>query len=89
MRSVSNRATAGDAVGPKDIQTKIKLPITAAVPNNYASLVKALNEGEPIGPQHKSPFSAVFSRWADRLCAEEDSAKMTAVKSRKRFFFGF
>ncbi len=89
LKIVINRATSADAVGAKEIQTQIKLPITASVPNNYASLVRALNEGEPIGPQHKSPFSAVFARWADRLCAEDDSAKMTAVKSRKRFFFGF
>lgn len=87
LKIVINRATSADAVGAKEIETQIKLPIAASVPNNYTELLKALNQGQPIGPQNKSPFSTAFARWADRLSAE-DSAKMIAVKKRKKFFFG-
>jgi pilus assembly protein CpaE len=88
LRIVINRSTSDDAVSTKDIVAAVKFPIATSVPNNYAGLLRALNEGEPVSPQQRGAFTQALAQWADRL-TKEDGATMTAAKTKKKFLFGF
>jgi pilus assembly protein CpaE len=88
LRIVINRSTSDDAVSAKDIVAAVKFPIALAVPNYYAGLLRALNEGEPVSPLQRSPFTQVLAQWADRL-TKDDSATLTAATTKKKFLFGF
>jgi len=87
LKIVINRATSDDAVGPKEIEVAIKFPISISVPNNYAGLLRAINEGEPISPQQRGPFTQAMAQWSERVAAEK-SAAMTSAKPKKKSLFG-
>jgi pilus assembly protein CpaE len=87
LKVVINRATSEDAVGPKEIEAAVKFPISIAVPNNYAALLRAINEGEPISPQQRSPFTQAIAQWSERIAAEK-SAALTAASVKKKAIFG-
>jgi pilus assembly protein CpaE len=87
LKIVINRSTSEDAVSAKEIEKAIKFPIAIAVPNNYAGLLRAINEGEPISPQQRGPFTQAIAQWCDRICVEK-SSEMTATKAKKKLLFG-
>ena len=87
LKIVINRATSEDAVGTKEIEAAIKFPISISVPNNYAGLLRAINEGEPIAPQQRGPFTQALAQWSARIAAEK-SAAMTTSEPKKKAFFG-
>ncbi len=87
LKIVINRATSEDAVGPKEIEAAIKFPISISVANNYAGLLRAINEGEPIAPQQRGPFTQAIAQWSERIAVEKSTA-MTAAKPAKKSFFG-
>ena len=86
LRIVINRATSEDAVGTKEIEAAIKFPISLSVPNNYAGLLRAINEGEPISPQQRGPFTQAMSQWSERVAVEKSTA-MTAAKPKRKSLF--
>ena len=67
-RIVVNRAAAGDAIGPEQVEQAVGFPVSINVPNNYAELMHAINAGEPIPPQRNSGFTAQIKKWAIRIC---------------------
>jgi pilus assembly protein CpaE len=88
LKIIINRSTSDDAVSPKDIVAAVKFPIAISVPNNYAALLRALNEGDPVSPQQRGPFTQALAQWADRL-TKDDAHTMTTAKTKKKFLFGF
>jgi pilus assembly protein CpaE len=88
LKIVINRSTSDDAVSAKDIVAAVKFPIAISVPNNYAGLLRALNEGEPISPQQRGTFTQALAQWAHRL-TDDEAATMTVSKTKKKFLFGF
>jgi pilus assembly protein CpaE len=87
LKVVINRSTSEDAVGTREIEAAIKFPVSSSVPNNYAGLQRAINEGEPIAPQQRGPFPQAILQWCERLAADRASA-MTAAKPKKKSIFG-
>jgi pilus assembly protein CpaE len=88
LKIIINRSTSDDAVKAEDIVAAVRFPISVSVPNNYAGLLRALNEGEPVGLQQRGGFTQAMTKWADRLVFVP-SATMTAAKPKRRFLFGF
>jgi pilus assembly protein CpaE len=67
LRIIVNRSTSDDAVNAEQIEAAIRFPVWMAIPNNYADLVRAINAGEPIPPQHRSTFAQQINKWADKI----------------------
>lgn len=90
LRIVLNRSTSDDAVTSADIQDAVHFPISVAVPNNYSELMRAINAGEPIGPQQRGGFTQAIAQWASRLTSDQP-LKATAVSAepKRRFLLGF
>ena len=88
LKIVINRSTSEDAVGQKEIEAAIKFPIAVSVPNNYVGLLRAINEGEPISPQQRGPFTQAMAQWSERLAAEKPAAMTAAAKPKKKSLFG-
>jgi pilus assembly protein CpaE len=87
LKIVINRGTSEDAVGAKEIEAAIKFPISLSVPNNYTGLLRAINEGEPISPQQRGPFTQAMAQWSERVTLEKSTA-LTAAKPKKKSLFG-
>ena len=64
---VLNRVTDSDTVTPDQIRDTIGLPIAASLPNTYAEMRQALNEGEPLDPNGKGAFTKRMATWARNL----------------------
>ena len=88
LRVVINRSTSDDAVSSDDIVKSLRFPISVSVPNHYAGLLRALNEGEPVPLQQKNGFTQAMLKWADRL-ASDQATKMTSPKAKKTLFGWF
>lgn len=84
LRVIVNRSSSEAAVTPEQIESAVRFPVSAEIPNNYAELVRAINAGEPIGPQARGSFTQAIGRWATRLAAMTDTVQ-TAAPARKRF----
>jgi pilus assembly protein CpaE len=84
LRIVINRSTADDAVSSEQIQAAVRFPVWMAIPNAYAELVRAINAGQPVRAQHRSPFAQHISKWADRLISV--SSTPTAQPAPKKRF---
>lgn len=69
LRIIINRSTSNDAVSADQIQDLVRFPVAIAVPNSYAELVHAINAGEPISPQRRSPFAQQINRWSSKIVA--------------------
>jgi pilus assembly protein CpaE len=86
LRLVVNRSTATDSVTPQQIEKTVRFPISAAIPNNYFELLRAINDGEPIPPQRRSEFNQALSRCANQIVNGANASQPVAVK-KKLFSF--
>jgi pilus assembly protein CpaE len=88
LRIVINRSTSEDAVSPEQIEAAVRFPVWMAVPNAYIELVRAINAGEPVRAQHRSPFAQHISKWADRLLSTSSvpTGQPNALKKRFSLF---
>jgi pilus assembly protein CpaE len=90
LRVVINRSTSDDAVSSADIEASLRFPISVSVPNNYADLMRAINAGEPVPPQHRGGFSQAIAQWANRLVSNQAlTTSSAAAEPKRRFLFGF
>jgi pilus assembly protein CpaE len=90
LRVVINRSTSDDAVSSSDIEAAVRFPISVAVPNNYADLMRAINAGEPVSPQHRGGFTQAIAQWSNRLASNHPSkTTSTVAEPKRRFLFGF
>jgi pilus assembly protein CpaE len=80
LRIVVNRSTSTDAVGAEQIEKAVRLPIAVSVPNSYAELLRAINDGDPVPPQSKSEFSQAIARWAQQIVEDNPAGSVSAVK---------
>ncbi len=87
LRIVINRSTSDDAVTAEQIEAAVRYPVWIAIPNSYADLVRAINAGEPIPPQHRSAFSQQINKWAAKLVSATATQAQQPGSSRKRFSF--
>lgn len=87
LRVVINRSTSEDAVSPAQIESSVRCPISLAVPNNFGQLLEAINEGEPISPANRGPFTQAMASWAARLSTEAPLEAPAATRKGKFFSF--
>jgi pilus assembly protein CpaE len=85
LRIVINRSTSEDAVSPEQIEAAVRFPVWMAVPNAYLELVRAINAGEPVRAQHRSPFAQHISKWADRILSASSTPTAQPGAPKKRF----
>lgn len=86
LRIVLNRSSSHDAVSARQVEATVRFPVFASIPNNYFGLVRAINAGEPISPEHRSEFTAQIGKWAHQV-VEARSPSTTKVRKRRSFAF--
>lgn len=79
---VINRFSSRDAVGIEQIEKAIRLPVEVRICNSYAECVRAINVGEPIGPERKSEYSMQFTKWSNALAGSNGTEKTPPAKKR-------
>lgn len=88
LRVIINRSTSNDAVSAEQIEDLVRFPVTIAIPNNYADLVRAINAGEPISPQHRSAFAQQIGKWSSKLQSVNGGPEKLTGTKRLFAFFG-
>ncbi len=48
VRLIVNRASKGDSIKVEEIEKTLRYPVAWVVPNNYRSVVEAINSGIPL-----------------------------------------
>lgn len=86
VRIAINRSSSNDAVSSQQIESAVRFPVSVAIPNHYAQLVRAINAGEPILPRRRSDFTAQLSKWANDTI-RKDAGVEAEIKAKKRFGF--
>ena len=82
VRVIINRATSDDAVTAEQIEEAVRFPVSFTIPNSYAELMRAINAGEPVTPQHRGAFTQAVERWARALVVGPAiGAKLPKAKS--------
>jgi pilus assembly protein CpaE len=79
---VINRFSSRDAVGIEQIEKAIRLPVEVRICNSYAECVRAINVGEPIGPERKSEYSLQFTKWSNALVGVNGAGQAPPAKKR-------
>jgi pilus assembly protein CpaE len=67
IRVVLNRSTSDDAVTSEQVEAAVRFPVWMTIPNSYSELLKAMNDGEPISAEARSPFAHHIHLWASKL----------------------
>lgn len=84
LRIIINRSTSSDAVSAEQIKELVRFPVSIAIPNNYADLVRAVNAGEPISLQNSSAFAQQIGKWSSKL--QPDSVRPEKLTGAKKLF---
>lgn len=82
LHVIINRYSSHGAIAIEQIEKAIRVPVEVRLCNAYTECQRAINVGEPIGPDKKSEISTQFSRWTSILTGD-DSPK--APPARKGF----
>ncbi len=83
LHVIINRYSSHGAIAIEQIEKAIRVPVEVRLCNAYTECQRAINVGEPIGPDKKSEISSQFSRWTSILTGEESAPK--AQPARKGF----
>jgi pilus assembly protein CpaE len=67
IRIIINRWTRGDDEALKGLEKKIKRPIFARLPNDFAQVSEAVNLGVPLSRNHNNPLVSRFQLLAAQL----------------------
>lgn len=73
LHVIINRYSSHGAIAIEQIEKAIRIPVEVRLCNAYAECQRAINVGEPIGPDKKSEISSQFSRWTGLLTGETDT----------------
>lgn len=86
LRIIVNRTSSNDAITSEQVEKAVRLPVSATVPNHFAELLRAINEGQPLSSQRRSEFTTQIGNWASRLAriGEDPDA---APAPKKKFSF--
>jgi len=71
LHVIINRYSSHGAIAVEQIEKAIRVPVEVRLCNAYTECQRAINVGEPIGPDKKSEISNQFSRWTALLTGEE------------------
>lgn len=82
LRIAVNRSTSNDAVSSGYVENAVHMPVSVAIPNNYAQLLRAVNVGEPISLEHRSEFRTQIGKWANRVVQAHSASKPEARKPK-------
>lgn len=85
LRVVINRSGSEDAVSAEQIESIVHHPVWAKLPNAYAEVMRAINSGEPLPPQHRSQFAQQISKWADKIASANTPQDPQTQTAKKRF----
>jgi len=86
LHVIINRYSSHGAIAIEQIEKAIRVPVEVRLCNAYAECQRAINVGEPIGPDKKSEISLQFIRWTSMLTGNSEAK---AQPARKGFsFFG-
>lgn len=79
LHVIINRYSSHGAIAVEQIEKAIRVPVEVRLCNAYTECQRAINVGEPIGPDKKSEISTQFSRWTTIL-AGDDAVKAQPVR---------
>jgi pilus assembly protein CpaE len=82
LHVIINRYSSHGAIAVEQIEKAIRVPVEVRLCNAYAECQRAINVGEPIGPDKKSEISGQFTRWTAMLTGDET---VKAQPARKGF----
>jgi pilus assembly protein CpaE len=85
LHVVINRYSSHGAIAIEQIEKAIRVPVEVRLCNAYAECQRAINVGEPIGPDKKSEISTQFARWTNLLSGEEEAKAQPARKGFSLF----
>jgi pilus assembly protein CpaE len=83
LHVIINRYSSHGAIAIEQIEKAIRVPVEVRLCNAYTECQRAINVGEPIGPDKKSEISTQFTRWTSVLTGDE------AVKAQPAARKGF
>jgi pilus assembly protein CpaE len=86
LRIIINRRSANDGITPEQIEKAVRFQISSIIPDSYAELLHAINEGEPVSSQRRSEFAAQISKWANRLALAGKPDSVPEVKKKFAFW---
>lgn len=87
LRIIINRSTSDDAVSTEQIEAAVRFPVWMAIPNSYGELLRAINAGEPIPPQQRSPFPQQLNKWAEKVLSVTDAVVEQPERRRRLAFW--
>jgi pilus assembly protein CpaE len=85
LHVIINRYSSHGAIAIEQIEKAIRVPVEVRLCNAYADCQRAINVGEPIGPDKKSEISTQFARWTNLLSGEEETKAQPARKGFSLF----
>jgi pilus assembly protein CpaE len=80
LHVIINRYSSHGAIAIEQIEKAIRVPVEVRLCNAYAECQRAINVGEPIGPDKKSEISNQFARWTNLLSGEEEPKSQPAAR---------
>lgn len=86
LRIIVNRSSGtDDAVNAEQIEAVVHHPVAVTLPNAYTDILRAINAGEPLPPQHRSKFSDQINKWAERIVSSALPQAELATPTKKKF----
>jgi len=85
LHVIINRYSSHGAIAIEQIEKAIRVPVEVRLCNAYTECQRAINVGEPIGPDKKSEVSTQFSRWTSLLTGDEMVKSQPPAAARKGF----
>jgi pilus assembly protein CpaE len=85
LHVIINRYSSHGAIAVEQIEKAIRVPVEVRLCNAYTECQRAINVGEPIGPDKKSEISTQFSRWTSILTGDETPKASPAKKGFSLF----
>ncbi len=85
IKVVVNRFSSEGALTLEQIEKAIRQPIAITIPNASSDLIRAMNTGNPVGPDRKSEFAIQMKKWAATLVP--DQAPPEPAEPKRRFAF--
>jgi pilus assembly protein CpaE len=85
LHVIINRYSSHGAIAIEQIEKAIRVPVEVRLCNAYTECQRAINVGEPIGPDKKSEISTQFSRWTALLTGDEAPKAQPAKKGFSLF----
>lgn len=86
LRIIVNRSSGtDDAVNAEQIEAVVHHPVSVTLPYAYTDILRAINAGEPLPPNHRSKFMEQINKWADRIVSSALPQAELAAPTKKRF----